>query len=442
MINPKKFFTTDGDFFCHRTLHGMRTTNKEITLDTVEQMNNFKKALISAVHSVYSVFCNEHHNLVDQFIFVFDNKSWRKSVEPLKPHYFSDADIETPIGYKDNRKEMKESSDINYENFSLCKEEFRQTLIDANIFPVYFFEGAEGDDLLIMLKTKLLKENPNNQIIIFCTDGDLKQLLHKSDDLPQKSNSVLLYRNIRSGACPEGEFVISNELFEDLYGKRDSLGKEDIMDAFIRSNNSDIDTNFYKNLLFNINFKDKSGKANFSRTPGAGVSIATPTLTLLLKIIIGDKKDNIFPILRWRTEKGAIRNVTENMVISVFKELDLTFNEESAVKIYSDKTTLTKLLYSLRDITKQEYVDIQLIGKHFVHNRKLLDIRNIEKIPVNVIEKFDNQYAESVSNGLLYKKLTNNDLSKLAQDHTNSTSILSKSLPDLPDDLKSFSDLL
>lgn len=438
----KKFLCVDGDFFCHRTLHGMRMNNKEITLDKSSEIINFNKALINSVHSLFNVFCNDHHSLIDQIIFVFDHKSWRKSIIPLRPYYLVEEDTEIPIGYKDNRKSMKEESDINYDNFSLCEEDFRKTLDTANLFPSYWFEGAEGDDLMIMLKRKLLQQNPDHKMIVFCTDGDLKMLLHKDEELKQQSDSILLFRNIKSGAAPEGEFVITNELYENLYGKRDSLGKEDIMDAFIRATTNGTDENYFKNLLFNINFKDQSGRANQSRTPGAGISIATPTLTLFTKMIIGDKKDNIFPIFRWKTKTGSIRNVTENMLISAFKELDLTYNEDSACKIYSDKTTLTKLLYSLRDIVKQENVDIQLIGKHFVHNRKILDIRTIDKIPVDIVEKFEIQFNKSVENGLLEKSIARADLSNLKQDHTDSTSILSTSLPDLPDELKSFSDLL
>lgn len=441
-MKPKTFFTIDGDFFCHRTLHGMRMSNKEITLDKASEMANFSKALINSVTSVYNVFRNEHHKLFDQMVFVFDHHSWRKDVEPNRPYYLS-GDVETPIGYKDNRISMKADSEINYDNFKLCKEDFRNFLNEINIFPSFWFKGAEGDDLLTMFKAKMLAEHPDNKMIVFCTDGDLKQLLYKDEGLSQKPDSVILFRNIKSGACPEGEFVVSEELYEQLYGKRDSLGKEDVLDMFLRATNDEFDETYYKNSLFNINFKDGSGRANYTRTPGAGVSIATPTLTLLTKMVIGDKKDNIFPIFRWKTKTGtSIRNVTENNLIKVFNELDLKFNDTSAQKIYTDKTVLTKMLYSLRDEVNQESIDIQAIGKHFVHNRKLLDIRTIQHIPVDVYESFDAQFKNAMSSGLLETDLTIELISKLKQDNVDSTSILSDSLPELPDDLKSFSDLL
>lgn len=441
-MKAKKFLCVDGDFFCHRAIHGMRITNKEITLDSNEEMTNFNKYLINSLHTLYNTFINEHHELINQIIFVFDNKSWRKNLTPVKP-YFLENDNVTPILYKENRVSMKKESDINYDNFSFCKREFIETIEKADLFPVFNFNGAEGDDLLIMLKKQLLIKNKDNKMIVFCTDGDLKQLLYNEEEINQKSDSVILYRNIRSSAAPEGEFVISNELFELLYGKRDEFGREDIMDAFIRASNNEIDSNYYKNLLFKINFKDNSGKASFNREPGSGVSIATPTLTLLCKIILGDKKDNVFPLFRWKTKTGnSFRNVNETHLINIFKELEFKFNDDSALKIYNDKLLLTKLLYGLKDEVKQNDVDIQLIGKHFAHNRKILDIRNTNFIPDEVNNKFIEIFNKFYENNLFQTDLTKELISKIKIDYSDSTNILSKSLPDLPDELKVFKDLI
>ena len=42
-MKNKRFLCVDGDFFCHRALHGIRMVNKNITLDSVDEMNNFNK---------------------------------------------------------------------------------------------------------------------------------------------------------------------------------------------------------------------------------------------------------------------------------------------------------------------------------------------------------------------------------------------------------------
>lgn len=441
-MKAKRFLTVDGDFFCHRTIHGMRMINKDITLESSDEMNNYNKSLINSVHSLFNTFVNEHHQLIDQIIFVFDNKSWRKSVPPHKPYYIED---DTPIGYKDNRKKLKEDSDINYDNFNLCKSEFINELTESKVFPVFCIEGAEGDDLLMMLKTRLLMENSDNKMLVFCTDGDLKQLLYNKDS-EYNTDSVMLFRNIKSGAAPEGEWVISKEQYNKIYGTLDANGKEDVMDMFLRASensSNQFDENYYKNFVFNINFKDSSGKATFQRNPGAGISVATPTLTLLTKMVIGDKKDNIFPIMRWKTKTGtAVRNVTENHLIKVFDELDLKFNDESAQKIYTDKTMLTKMLYSLRDEVKQTDIDIQTIGSHFVHNRKLLDIRTINYFPENICSIFNIKFDEYNSINLFDTILDKQKMTGIKMNFVDSTNILSNSLPDLPAELQGFSDLL
>jgi hypothetical protein len=41
-MKNKRFLCVDGDFFCHRALHGIRMVNKNITLDSVDEMNFLK----------------------------------------------------------------------------------------------------------------------------------------------------------------------------------------------------------------------------------------------------------------------------------------------------------------------------------------------------------------------------------------------------------------
>ena len=108
-MKNKRFLCVDGDFFCHRALHGIRMVNKNITLDSVDEMNNFNKTLITHVHSLFNNFVNEHHQLIDQIIFVFDNKSWRKRIEANRPYYLEND--------KEVSKELSSSnlsSSINY----------------------------------------------------------------------------------------------------------------------------------------------------------------------------------------------------------------------------------------------------------------------------------------------------------------------------------------
>lgn len=439
MNTAKRYLTVDGDFFAHRALHGIRLQNKNVTLDSAAEMKNFHHAIINSLHNLYEVFKNHHHNLVDQIIFVFDHHSWRKQITPFKPYYLEKEPAETlSIGYKENRGEMKKKSEINYDNFELCKDDFRELLIGKKIFPVFFVNGCEGDDALCLLKQKLLEENKDNKMIVFCTDGDLKQLLDVDEDT--KSDAVILYRNIKSTVAPEGEMVISRDLFDSLYGQQDMLSS--FLSATSTEGNS-FET--YKNTLFNVNFKDQDKRANYKRSPGEGISIGTPYLTLLSKCILGDKKDNIFPIFRWKTLNGKqLRNVTEKHIINVMvDDMKLTFNEENCKMIWNSKPDLTQLLFGLLAETKQnldENCDIQKVGKHFVHNRQLLNIISSQYIPVDQVSKFNLAFEEQMD--LIDKNLSNEELASIKYQTTDSTNILAQSLPDLPDELKDFADLL
>ena len=134
--------------------------------------------------------------------------------------------------------------------------------------------------------------------------------------------------------------------------------------------------------------------------------------------------------------------MTETNIIKCLNDLDFKFNDKTCLSIYNDKSILTQLLYGLRDEVKQSEINIQLIGKHFVHNRKILDIRTINYIPNEIYTKFEMEFEKFKLDGILETNLNQQILSKLKQDFSDSTNILSQSLPDLPDELKGFSDLL
>lgn len=407
-----RYLLIDGDFFCHRGIHGMKTINQNITLDTNGEMINYEKHLVNSFRTLIRVFNNDKRNLIDNVIFVFDNFSWRKSITPIKPYYINDDT--TPINYKENRKEQKEQSDLNYDNFSICKSNFIEKLKEIKSIAVFNVQGFEGDDALLMLKEKLFK--PDNSCLVFCTDGDLKQLMYSDIENPYSPEYFMLYRNIKSSAAPEGEFVISKELCDKLYST-------DIVNSFL--NATDLSKLYFENL-FNISLKDENSIVK--RTKGMGISVASPTISLLIKIICGDKKDNIFPIFRWYTKTGSIRNVTERMVQVAFEELDFKFDEVGAQEVYNDKIKLTQLLYTLRENTKQDDIDIQIIGKHFAHNRMMLDIRKSTYISDELKSKFNSEFESQKS--LIENKLNFNTINLLKEDYTDSTNILTQSLPD------------
>lgn len=407
----RRYLTIDGDFFCHRVIHGMRSINKDITLDSNGEMLNFKSALYDSLLNLYNIFIEP--NLCQNIIFVFDTRSWRKEVEPVKPYYITD---DTPLKYKENRKIKADESELNYDNFDLIKNEFASELIEKNIIPVFKIKGLEGDDSLLCLRDKLISEN--HKMFVFCTDGDLKQLLSVSG----ANDNVILYRNIKSNAAPEGEIVIKSDLFNNLYGKKD------VLNVFLQ-NTSDVSSAFLRERLFKVSLKGNGLSIN--REPATGITFATPSITLFQKIVCGDKKDNIFPILRWKAKTGT-RNfsVSETHIRKVFDRLEFEWSEESIKGILTDKAKLTAFLYELFNLLGFEFDKSEITGiaKHFRHNRQMLDIRTSEHIPEHYKEEFDNHYNDIYS--LIDRNLTRDDISKINIDYSDSTNILVNSIPD------------
>lgn len=412
----QRFLIIDGNFYFHRTLHGMRIEDKENNLDTAGDCENYAKALKSGLHILMNTFINKQRKYVDSFVFVFDSKSWRRDVPPYYP-YFLDED--EPAEYKANRIQEKKESDINYFNFEECNKDFIKFLNEIGITN-FRIDGAEGDDLLCLLKTKLLKDNPENKIVVFCTDGDLKQL---GSELPQE-DSLVLFRNISSNNAPEGEFCIPEKLYNELYNTNDN-----ILNRFL-STQRELDMEWITKL-FGISFKDILTQVD--RTEGAGISPLTPNMILLNKAITGDKKDNVFPILRWKAKTGT-RNysVTENHIKKAFAEINLEYDEFNCGQVLANGTLLNVLIETLYKVTKQEeaVADFAILP-HFYHNLRILDIRTPKFIPDNIKDLFEGQFIENKER--ILKVYTIDDIEKLfgnGIDRSNSNSIINESIPD------------
>lgn len=397
----KRFLLIDGNYFCHRLVHGIRIGQPDFNLTTNQQMFNFESALNDGLINLYKSFNNDYHQLIDNVIFVFDNKSWRKSVfydkiledgskifELFRPYYIEETDS-TPLGYKDNRKEQKEDSDIDYDNFNICMNNFRQKIKPG--IACLHFDGGEGDDALTLI-TNTLSANLIESVI-FCTDGDLKALINKN---------VIVMRNVKSKELPDGEFVISKYLYRQLYSEKTMIEK------FTELN---LDSLYYS-LLFNV---DVSGggsvKSNKTRKPGAGINITDSSKNLLFKVICGDKKDNIFPIFRWKSSTGSKNmKVTEAMVAKAFEMSLIDFDEKTINEAFADNKIMSSILMNLKVITKQSTAPLNIVAKHYNHNLKMNKL-SIDVFPEYVKENFQKNYDEIKH--LIYQDLKLEDLLKL-----------------------------
>jgi hypothetical protein len=318
--------------------------------------------------NLYQTFNNEKFKLIDNIIFVRDHNSFRKKVPAIRPYYLDKNEL---IGYKEQRVVTKEDSPIDYDNFYETYTEWCQEI--SLSIPLIDIEGLEGDDLLMLVSRKLSEKNIYSTI--FCTDGDLKQLVNEH---------VFLFRNIRSKDAPNGEFVLSPLTYKIIFEK-------DIKQTLLQTGDAK-----YWHQLFNIMIGCIDGTKQVSRELNKGISIAEPIKVAFEKIICGDKKDNIFSIFGWKASTGTrIYKVTELMLEKTFKELGKEFNNQACQEIFNDKNKLIEFLLVLKDSVIKKIPEISIIRdgcfKHLLHNLKMI-VLNPNMIPEEYRKEFENRW--------------------------------------------------
>lgn len=377
----KNILVVDGNYFAHRCLGSVNMGDSVNNLRTKNEINNFKAALNSSLINLWTTFSP----FCQQIIFVTDNHSWRKDVPAIKPYYVTDN---RPIGYKEQRVEKKEESPIDYDVFYQLYNEFVENIKSFMI--VFHIYGLEGDDHFALISNKM-QNYQNINCIGFCNDGDLNQTV---------KNNFILYRNIKSKEAPFGEFVITENKYKEIFEKKSS----DVKTTFFQNT---VDSGFY-NRLFSMSM---TGQFNIKRTLDAGISIATPFKTALIGSICGQKKDNIFSLMGWKSAGGTgdrEYKITENHIGKALDSVGMKFTEANCKQILSDKDDMITMLNALKSITKQTGVNLKSIMPHLQHNLKI-NILSLNNIPEQYLIDFNNIWLA------FENEIINNDF-----DHANS----------------------
>lgn len=388
----------DGNYFAQRCLGTENMGDRINNLITKMEQQNFLTALNNSLVNLCTAF-KQH---VDNVIFTTDNFSWRKEIEPFKPYYVDDK---TLIGYKEQRKEKKEESPINYDNFYSIYRDFVETL-KANML-VFDVAGLEGDDEIMLISNKI-KDNKNIEAIVFCTDGDLVQVV---------KDNIFLMRNIKAKEAPCGEFVITYKKYLQVFDDHDAK-------AALLGNT--LNTSYY-NTLFSMNLFNQS---KVVRKLHQGINIAKPYRTALIKSICGDKKDNIFSLLSWKSKTGTLNyKLTENHLEKAMRSHGYELTENACLQILNNKDLLINLLVTLKTMTKQE-VHIETLGTHLKHNLRM-NVLSKNNVPEKYLNEFENVWA-SFENEILTGKLNYSFFEKLKVNKIdNSINVLQNSIPDL-----------
>lgn len=407
----KHLLIIDGNYFAQRVLGQINMGDSVNNLETDTEKVAFKAALNNSLVNLYSTFNNEKLQLIDNIIFVSDCGSWRKDIEPYRPYYI-DKDSDQVIGYKEQRKAKKEESPINYDNFYKLYDEFVESIRDQVV--VFKINKLEGDDNIMLLSNKL-SAHPNVVSTVFATDGDLDQVV---------KDNVMIMRNIRSKDAPNGEYVITL----NMYGKIFEQSSKDILLG------SSLDNKYYKDL-FGVQIGCIDGNSKVQRELNRGISIATPFRTALVKSVAGDKKDNIFSLLSWKSSTGTRQyNITEKYIEKSLAKHGYTLTEANCQKILTSKDAIINLFLALKEVTKQTDVDIKEMISHFKHNLKV-NMLSVNNIPKEYLKEFDtcweSNYDRIFNETIKYENLVKLQVIHNYNPKNNATNVLADSIPEL-----------
>lgn len=402
----KRFLVIDGMYFANRVLGGMTSQNETLSLEPEQEQSNFLANLHNSFWTLVKSFNNESRTLINNVIFVSDYGSWRKKLEPYTPGYYRIADDGTQpksipvLGYKENRVEKKEKSTVNYDIFYKLVSRFNEEI--SGTVPVVKVPNLEGDDCICLLSA-MFAQSTNAELIVFCTDGDLEQCVN---------DNVMLFRNIKSKQNPNGEFVISQAKFHKLF-----IEGNDPMTKIFGDN---LERDYY-HTLFSMQL---SSDYTVQRVAGKDIRFACPHSVALKKIVCGDAKDNVFPILR---KVGELRNrsVSEKELNDTIEMMYGKLNEKTALKIITDKETRDELFVTLRGNFKfVPNYKLSFMEEHFERNKKLIWLTP-KVIGEELVRSFVDAF-KSVKD-VLNKQIEIPEQNKTMQD--NATELYANSIP-------------
>lgn len=349
-MKNKNILVIDGSFIGHRSVYtlGKEINKKDVTLDTQEEMMLFENKYVSDIISIVTSF--RANVIIDAVVIFIDNKSWRHNVPQHKPYYTPDG---LDLSYKGNRKEVKKKSPLDYDNFHYCMDNVGKTLSRRDGFLVSSVKGFEADDGIYLAAQELTKDN--NTVFIFANDGDIKQSVI--------NDRVIYFNNSKSKDKPNKCIYVDGKLIlpKAVTPLQMLQHKQNPMVSLLNQ--------FSKIEIGNPN------PGSIVRTVETGsIASSAPIYYGFEKSIIGDKKDNILPILGWYTAKGNLNRVLPKNINAAFHGMKATieFDDELKSKYWDivkddDVELISGMLVD--DILKTEQSsDIQELTKLFLIN--------------------------------------------------------------------------
>lgn len=254
--------------------------------------------------------------------------------------------------YKSNRKK---DSGIDWKFVYETYGDFKNCLTNIKVLET---DQAEGDDWISYVCEKSNEKGISTLII--SNDYDIKQLI--------KYNLDPLYINIMSNEMYNKQKVFipkNHQIFFDFVKK---LPNDDIFN--LNDNKEFIE--FYENLInkYELNEVDC-------------------TKSLILKLICGDKSDNIDSVWTQIYKNGSKRGIGDKGAIKIYEKYLEEFGDID-LKDSELYENIADIICENRKISKNK---ISLIAENIAYNSKLIDL-NLENIPKEIIKRMDKIYED------------------------------------------------
>lgn len=366
----------DGNFFAQRIRNA-------VGLDFI---NNPEKDTDTFIYECTQSLSSEIRNLkntVKQIVICRDYSSWRKDVEQVYP-------LITDIKEQDYKANRDGEKDYDVQAFYKAYDDWMNLLEEkANIVIVQTYK-AEADDGVFILSKELT--NKGFSVLNWSSDGDYVQNVDENVALlkfPQRH----LYLN---------KYNSENQKRQagDIFGLNKSNVMKDVVNLFTEDN----------------------------------IKYVNPMETLFVKVISGDKKDNVPPIFMWESSTGtrlfrpSARVFKKAFPLTLYKGKAIESSEIQEEHLYSEeymKSLIRNLVIEAKQIPGLDYklkkkeftpaLELALESKElteyvdhaytvFVSNLKMKHLSH-KQIPEFIVKGVTEEY---------YKNSKNQEIDKIA----------------------------
>lgn len=293
----KNLLLIDGSYIGYRSLFSLgKRMGYDILLETNEEMRLFEEQVYNDTISIYKSF-NANVAINNVMLFI-DKNSWRHFENMHRPYYENE---DKPIGYKENRKDLKDKSGVNWVNYKECLSNTAEKVNEIDGFLGMNVEMFEADDLIFLTANHF---SGTNNIFIFANDGDYQQAI--------LNNNVYYVRNNISQKNPFGTIIVHKD-----YTKPVTINMSGIEILQNKMRNSSGLLNQISKIEVGNN---QPGRVERTFKNGF-ICKAEPYWFGFIKAIIGDKKDNILPIIGRKSKTGRLTRVLEKNILFAFDNL-------------------------------------------------------------------------------------------------------------------------